>query len=888
MKKFVTSITLITSFFLLGLSLHAADRFDRVGIIPAAPDDIGGFGNVVAGVDFDGDGLAEIYAVNTDWHDVADKDLIPRIYKYEKDDSGQWQTVWWTRLPFDYQNTWAALAPADLDNDGKMEIVWGPVNNTAGGLNPNPPRIVVFETPGDGTDVMGIDNGDGTYSPNAQWTIVDEANANLRPFRWIITDIDDDGTPEIVTALRAGASCQIYSVDNIPDNGDGSETWTLEFSGLEGTYYDIAVIGNTAYPIRDNGDVTPVTWDGSAYVVGTTQAGLVGAGSWKSASVVDIDDNGQEEILVASWSSSTRNVYLLQQDADTLKATIVNTPPAESFRLYGGAAGDLDNDGNVDFVFGTRQSTPNGIIHRLEYQGGAIDDPNSYELSIIDQGVSGATQYDIEAVANVDGEPGDEAIYSGTPRGLSASDPPQPIVILDIVPANQPIITDVQDVPNDQGRQVWVVWDGSEDDVGGTRFTANLSGDNEVGPVATVASGKATFILNDDHTQLSYLLEVANIDSVTQAHIHRGGPGDNGPVGVFLYGLAPAGGPVNGVLASGTITADDLIGPWAGDMDGFLNDLLTGNTYVNVHTTPHPAGEIRGQVLTDPLSKPRAPQAEGFTISHYVVWRVGPLDPAPVQVAQVQAIQLPTYAAVVPTLADGDTTEFTYVVSAHTANPTVLWKSAPKSGFSLDNLAPTAPTNLMVTEGETGEEAPLANLAWDKSPDKDFDYFVVVRGTEAGFDPATATVIGNTTEPDFVDANVAVGETFFYRVAAVDFNNNLGNFSAEVSLLVTSVGDDQVSALPKEFALHQNYPNPFNPDTKITYDLPKGSDVTLKIYNIMGQEVRTLVDEAKPAGSYTVRWDATNNSGTKVAGGVYVMVLRAADFVQTKRLTLVK
>lgn len=889
MKQLATILTLISVVILFSVSL-ANDRFDRAAVIPLETDDIGGIGHLVAGVDFDNDGKAEIYAVNTDWHDVPGKDLVPRIYKYERNEQGQWEIVWWTRLSFDFQNTWSAIAASDLDGDGKLEITYGPVNNFGGGLNPNPSRIVVFETAGDGSDIMGVDNGDGTYRPNAEWTIVTQDNVNLRPFRWHVTDIDGDGVDEIVSSIRAGSpGLQIYSTDDVPDNADSTETWTMEFGALTGTYWDIAVLDSTAYGIRDNGDVTGVTWSasGDSFRVGKTQTGLIPGGSWKSSSTVDIDGDGTSEIVVAGWGpSTTRNqVWVLQRAAqDTLTATQIADFPDDAGTINGGSAGDVDNDGFVDFVFGSRASTPLGRIHRLAYQGGDILDPNNYEFSILDSGISNAQQYDVVDVANVDGDAEDEVVYTGIPRGLSSSTPPQPIVVLDKIAGNQPVITSVQDVPNDNGRQVWVTWDGAADDVGGMRFTANLSGANEVGPVSTVASGKATFILDEANQALSYLLEVNNIDSVAQAHIHQGSPDINGPVGAFLFGPATPGGPVNGILASGVITPDDLVGPWAGDWNGFVQDLLNGNTYANVHTATHPGGEIRGQILTDPISKASAQRANdvaGFTISHYVVWRID--NGLPVQVARVDAIQAGTYAAVVPTLADGDTTESTFVVSAHTPNPTVLWKSFPKSGFSLDNLAPSAPTNLTAAEVIAG-----AQLTWDESPEPDFNFFTVVRGTAAGFDPATAEIVGHTTEPNFIDTEVSVGETFFYRVQATDFNGNAGDFSNEVSLLITSVEGEPGSVIPTEFALQQNYPNPFNPETQISYDLPEAVEVSLKIYNMRGQEIITLVDELQPAGTHTIRWDGVDQSGVKVASGIYVYVIKAGSFVKSKRMTLLK
>ncbi len=429
-------LVMVLGLFTLGTS-GSYDIFERTALIQADSLDIGGFGHVVAGVDLDGDGRMEIYAVNDDWHDKTGYDLVPRIYKYEQDDQGVWQVVWKTELDLEFQNTWPPLTVGDLDKDGKGEIIWGPVNNLAGGLQPNPKRIVVFETPGDGSDNMGVyDDATGLWRPNAFWTIVDQDMVEQRPFRWYVYDIDQDGTDEIVAGCRRGDGIQIYSVDNIPDNGDSTETWTLEFSGLtDVTFYDITIMDDVIYGIRSNGDVYAVKYDAgtSSYVVSDPQIGLAGAGCWKSAAVADFDGDGSNEIILASWSSSNNDVYLLTHSADTLMSHKIVDVPDASYRSYGGAVGDIDGDGNLDFVFGTRQSTPNGIIHRAEFQGGDVTDPANWTLTVIDTNVSPALQYDIVVTANLDSDPEDEVVYSGIPRGLTATDPPQPIVILEYV-----------------------------------------------------------------------------------------------------------------------------------------------------------------------------------------------------------------------------------------------------------------------------------------------------------------------------------------------------------------------------------------------------------------------------------------------------------------------
>ncbi|RMH82489.1 MAG: choice-of-anchor D domain-containing protein [Calditrichaeota bacterium] len=100
-------------------------------------------------------------------------------------------------------------------------------------------------------------------------------------------------------------------------------------------------------------------------------------------------------------------------------------------------------------------------------------------------------------------------------------------------------------------------------------------------------------------------------------------------------------------------------------------------------------------------------------------------------------------------------------------------------------------------------------------------------------------------------------------------------------------GEGQPDA-PLRFALHQNYPNPFNPVTKISYQIARTEWVTLKVYDLLGQEIKTLVNEQKAAGNYRVQWDGTNNVGTPVASGVYIYRLKAGNFEQTRKMVLLR
>lgn len=132
-------------------------------------------------------------------------------------------------------------------------------------------------------------------------------------------------------------------------------------------------------------------------------------------------------------------------------------------------------------------------------------------------------------------------------------------------------------------------------------FVSPMSGDEEVPAVETDASGDAQYMLSEDGTQMSFRVEVTDLEDVTMAHIHLAPAGENGPPVVWLH--SPAGEPelvegvTTGTLATGSFSADDLVGPLEGaTLDDLVEEMAAGNTYTNVHTEAFPDGEVRGQI----------------------------------------------------------------------------------------------------------------------------------------------------------------------------------------------------------------------------------------------------------------------------------------------------
>lgn len=102
------------------------------------------------------------------------------------------------------------------------------------------------------------------------------------------------------------------------------------------------------------------------------------------------------------------------------------------------------------------------------------------------------------------------------------------------------------------------------------------------------------------------------------------------------------------------------------------------------------------------------------------------------------------------------------------------------------------------------------------------------------------------------------------------------------------VGVDEDITMPVTYVLKQNYPNPFNPETNIDLFLPKEQDVSLTVFNLLGQQVRTLVNSRLPAGEHTVLWDGKNDNGASSPSGIYFYRLYTPEFSQTNKMVMLR
>ncbi len=187
-------------------------------------------------------------------------------------------------------------------------------------------------------------------------------------------------------------------------------------------------------------------------------------------------------------------------------------------------------------------------------------------------------------------------------------------------------------------------------------------------------------------------------------------------------------------------------------------------------------------------------------------------------------------------------------------------------------------------------------------------------GAELGSVPVTNAANDSWVEVDFSSLNITTDHDFLVFMEydgtnqpvfgydtdnngrAWDYDPTAGGWAAwnetyfmrAMVSTATGIATELGGGIPTTYALQQNYPNPFNPETMIKYQIPQASHVRLEIYNLLGQKVRTLVNDYQNASYYTVRWDGLSSTGNKVASGVYIYRITAGTFTATHKMLLLK
>jgi parallel beta-helix repeat protein len=212
--------------------------------------------------------------------------------------------------------------------------------------------------------------------------------------------------------------------------------------------------------------------------------------------------------------------------------------------------------------------------------------------------------------------------------------------------------------------------------------------------------------------------------------------------------------------------------------------------------------------------------------------------------------------------------------------------------YTYQDYPPKAPDSLTATSSQS-----VITLHWKPNTEYDLSHYLVYRDTLTGFIPDTFKIVGEVPKDSsvFRDADVVLGRSYYYRVSAWDSTGHQSEYSDEVPILATEVGEStEEENRPPVFQLFQNYPNPFNSSTVIWYHLPdvgfQPAEVEITIYNLLGKLVKTLVKERQYPGEHKVLWDGKDDSGKEVASGIYFyrMKVSGLELVKPKKMVLLR
>jgi len=243
---------------------------------------------------------------------------------------------------------------------------------------------------------------------------------------------------------------------------------------------------------------------------------------------------------------------------------------------------------------------------------------------------------------------------------------------------------------------------------------------------------------------------------------------------------------------------------------------------------------------------------------------------------------------------------YVFRVVGTAADEATTYPSNTNIGMAMDNVLPAVPQYIQLLDDQTSRTVMQAFVDLEATPD--FRETCIFRGPILSLDPLE---LGEATlwEEAVDDTSGAMdactlntGYTawyeshlnlFYYVGRHVDIHGNYGPATEPMYGQFPTAAPDMIA--PTEFGVHQNVPNPFNPVTTIAFDLPRPATVTLRVYDLSGRLVRSLVDgEVMEAGRREMAWRGRDDGGRSVAAGVYLYRLEANGYTETKRMVLVK
>lgn len=254
----------------------------------------------------------------------------------------------------------------------------------------------------------------------------------------------------------------------------------------------------------------------------------------------------------------------------------------------------------------------------------------------------------------------------------------------------------------------------------------------------------------------------------------------------------------------------------------------------------------------------------------------GPVD------TTIASLPVASSIAIVWTVSSNQDSSGFNLYSLDVASDSAAVKEVKRTVIVLDTTPPAIPAGLTATT-TSGK----FQLNWTNNSESDLGGYKIYYGTDGVNWNGTGAAEGNSPVAvskinQFYISGLPVDTKFYFAIKAFDVSNNESNYSTSASATVVNI-ENTNSGIPADYALSQNYPNPFNPTTRIRISIPFESNVKLTLYNLLGQEVKQIVNTTKNAGTYEVTFDASN-----ISSGVYYYRLTANSTSGNKQFTNVK
>ncbi|MFO7891461.1 MAG: FlgD immunoglobulin-like domain containing protein [bacterium] len=244
------------------------------------------------------------------------------------------------------------------------------------------------------------------------------------------------------------------------------------------------------------------------------------------------------------------------------------------------------------------------------------------------------------------------------------------------------------------------------------------------------------------------------------------------------------------------------------------------------------------------------------------------------------------------------TIDFDVIDSGQSSNLTWVTSTPPYAAYdddestfldpgSFNNLDSSLPVQMSRLSAEITREKGVT-IYWRTESEVNTTGFDIYRsetneGNYQKINPAIIPGQGNGSsgyEYSYSDKTVKDGIVYWYKVVEIALDKTMQEYGP--------IRAEGINTVPDEFTLSPNYPNPFNPTTNFKYQLAEDAEVTINVYNLMGEKVKQLVKENQPAGYYDETWTGVDGSGRTVSSGIYFIYMQAGSFSQTRKITLIR